>query len=99
VYVAACLGAVACSTASTVAREDAAEFMGHCVEPFCAERLVPPAESLPDWMKRPPCDAEMDEVEIQGRCWQATSREVPCGRLYRYERKCYRPIDGGKDKP
>lgn len=104
VYVAACLGAVACGAhQEPVVRSDAATLsipeceQGH-VPRGCTERLIPRAEDLPDWMKKPPCDAEMDEVEIRGKCWQATSREIPCGRLYRWERRCFRPIDGGKDK-
>jgi len=56
-----------------------------------AEQQVP-RSTLPG-QRVAPCDAEWGEVAIYGNCWVAL-RDVkpPCGRLFRHEDVCYRPV-------
>ncbi|HEY8209225.1 MAG TPA: hypothetical protein VIG99_17165 [Myxococcaceae bacterium] len=63
-----------------------------------AEQYVP-RSTLPG-CKVAPCDAEMGEVAIFGNCWAAMADvKPPCGRLFRYGDKCYRPIAADPKKP
>jgi hypothetical protein len=58
-----------------------------------------PKFTLPG-QKVAPCDAGIGEVAINGNCWVAL-RDVkpPCGRLFRHEDACYRPIAAEPKKP
>lgn len=56
-----------------------------------ASQYVVPKKPQKDW-KRPPCKSAMDEHPINGACWQRTTIKPPCGPLYEYEGRCYRPI-------
>jgi hypothetical protein len=97
VYVAGCLGAVACGTTGGTATlaeavsEEAATSVDH--SPAGNLKVERPIPSKPlDWMKKPPCSPDMDELEIRGACYQATSRKPPCGLLFRHGDKCYRSL-------
>ena len=63
-----------------------------------AEQYVP-MTTLPG-QKVAPCDTEMGEVAIYGNCWTPIANvKPPCGRLYRHEDSCYRPIAADPKKP
>jgi hypothetical protein len=56
-----------------------------------AEQHVP-RSTLPG-QRVAPCDAETGEVAIHGNCWlRVADVKPPCGRLFRHEDSCYRPI-------
>ena len=55
-----------------------------------AERWIP-KKPLPN-QKLEPCDTELLEKAINGACWQETSGQPPCGRLYRSGDRCYRAV-------
>jgi hypothetical protein len=65
--------------------------------PAPADQFVP--TSPEEWQKKPPCDPEQDERQINGACWQATSRKPPCGPLWRHQELCVRPIAKAKPHP
>lgn len=45
------------------------------------------------WQKRPPCDQDAVEEEIQGACYGRMDRSPPCGpKLVEHRGKCYRTI-------
>lgn len=51
-----------------------------------------PKQTLPH-QKVAPCDAGLGEVSIYGNCWGAMADvKPPCGRIFRYGDKCYRPV-------
>jgi len=63
-----------------------------------AEQQVP-MSTLPG-QKVAPCDAGMGEEAIYGNCWAAMANvKPPCGRLFRYGDKCYRPVAPDPKKP
>jgi len=63
-----------------------------------AEQQVP-VKTLPG-QKVAPCDAEMGEEAIHGNCWAAQARvKPPCGRLFRHNNECYRPVAADPKKP
>ncbi|HYV43709.1 MAG TPA: hypothetical protein VFA20_02565 [Myxococcaceae bacterium] len=57
-----------------------------------------PKFTLPG-QKVAPCDAGLAEVAINGNCWLRTDVKPPCGRLFRHEDSCYRPIAADPKKP
>ena len=88
------------------ARQAAFNAMPPSFEPVAedmGEKKVPenwiPQEPFP-FQKRAPCDATLYEVEINDGCWVGVlGAKPPCGRLYRYENACYRPIAADPKKP
>ena len=51
-----------------------------------------PVKTLPG-QKVAPCDTGIGEVAINGNCWTPIADvKPPCGRLFRRDDKCYRPI-------
>lgn len=78
-------------------KEEAFVGAGVPAGPAPVEKLIPMKPE--PWQKKPPCDADQDERQINGACWQATSKRPPCGTLYRYEDLCVRPMAEAKPKP
>jgi hypothetical protein len=61
-------------------------------------------QTVPNWtlpgQKVAPCDAAWGEEAINGNCWAWQGAvKPPCGRLFRYGDKCYRPIAADPKKP
>ena len=47
-----------------------------------------------------PCDTGIGQVELNGNCWAPIAHmKPPCGRLFRHEDACYRPIAAEPKKP
>jgi hypothetical protein len=57
-----------------------------------------PVKLLPG-QKAPPCDSGLREEAINAGCWIPIVGEPPCGRLFRHDNKCYRPIAAEPKKP
>jgi serine/threonine protein kinase len=58
-----------------------------------------PTFTLPG-QKVEPCDTGLGEVAIHGNCWaEMGAVKPPCGRIFRHEDKCYRPIAADPQKP
>jgi len=61
------------------------------VGPKLPERWVP--NGMAANQKPAPCDASLGETAINGGCWvYIADVPPPCGRLYQYENRCYRPV-------
>jgi len=64
---------------------------------------VPPEQYVPNLLlpgqKPPPCDAGLAERAVGGGCWVGTDMKPPCGRLFRNDNTCYRPVAATPLKP
>lgn len=62
-------------------------------------RVVPPRPE--DWQKRPPCDADAGETEVNGACYvEVARRRAPCGPvLLEHGGACYRAVAKPEPRP
>jgi hypothetical protein len=56
-----------------------------------------PAKPL-EWQKRPPCDADMGEVAINGACYVGPL-PAPCRKLLEHDGQCYRAVAKAPREP